>query len=238
MITRRTFRALATVVAFVAGSSVAAAAPIFAGYPPPGGASFSSTPPLGSLIDSPGKTRIYSNFDSSQWDALYWQITDGFVGNADFVTTNAGSALPTLSGNQLTWRLSELLTAGSTSTAVQLVTKFYQADGLTPLLASDFVVGDPGMPLLLLQFTPAELAAWGGGFQVQQVYQTLSGQDVKDFYDPIPGSGFIASSTNAAFWYDQPTSVPEPTSLSLFGGGLLALAGSVYRRSARSRLSR
>lgn len=217
------------------GAVTSQAAPIAAGFPAPGGTTFSSTGL--NLVDSPGRTRIYSGFDTSAWSILYWQITTGFIGDLTFDTALAASATPSISGNQITWSFSDqwnIATAfGTVTTSATLRTRFYQMDGVTPLLASDFVSLGAGYPQTMLEITAADLAAWGGGFQVNQLFM-VGGMDAADYYNSLATSGGFNSTTNAGFWY-EPAAVPEPTTLTLLGAGLAAGARKLRKRAKQGR---
>ena len=228
--------------------STGLAAPIYAGYPPPGGATFSASG--GALTDASGRTRIYGGFDTSggSFSELYFDILTGSV------TPVPGSGLTfdtrwnsdggfgwssqagitneeTIGLGTITWPTG----TGSASTGVNLILDFYQADGTTPINGHFLVstIGD-GLPALVFDMSPADLIAWGGGFQVEQRYQTSGGLPLGPYYnstDPA-GSGFkLNSATNGAFWYDPPTSsdVPEPGSLFLLGGGFFVAARKLRR---------
>ena len=229
---RRTLIALTIAGVLAVTASTARASIIGPIYPAPGGTTF--TTDGGSLIGqnpSPYRTRIYSGFDSTQWDTLYFNLTDGTIGNVFFTTDTTPY---TLSGNTIEWLPTTQWTFntafGPVSTSVKLVTSFYQADGTTPLSVSDFTLAPmAGMPGLVLDISAADLLSWGGGFQVRQVYQTLAGVDASDFYNGFSTFGGFSSATNAAFYY---TPVPEPATLVLSGFGI---AATVYRRRRAER---
>jgi len=215
------------------GAASSQASPISAGFPAPGGTTFSSVG--ASLSDSPGRTRIYSGFDTSAWSVLYWQITTGFIGDLTFDTSLAASSTPSISGNQITWSFSDVwniaTASGTVTTSATLRTRFYQMDGVTPLTAADFVSLGAGYPQTLLEITAADLAAWGGGFQVQQLFMVGAG-DAADFYNSLSTFGGFNSATNAGFWY-EPAAVPEPTTLTLLGAGLAVGARKLRKRAKR-----
>ena len=222
---------LAVAVHVSAGSSQAG--PILAGFPAPGGTTFSSVG--ANLSDSPGRTRIYSGFDTSAWSILYWQITSGNIGDLTFDTALASSSTPTIVGNEITWTFTDVwniaTASGTVTTSATLRTRFYELDGVTPLALTDFVLLGAGYPQTLLEITAADLAAWGGGFQVQQLYMVGAG-DAADYYNSLQTFGGFNSATNAAFWY-EPAAVPEPTTLTLLGAGLAAGARKLRRRAKR-----
>lgn len=219
----------AVVAGGIAVASRSEAVPIYAGYPAPGGTTFSSTG--SSLIDNTGVTRNYSGFDSNAWDALYWNITSAGVNLFNSCcTANIGvdtsTASGSVAGNTVTWNLGTLVVGtgfGTYSTPVSLVTMFFDWTS-TPI--TSFVAGSPGMPTTVLKITPADLSTWAGGFRVNQ--RVLAGAgSLQSWFDSIPGkspSASLGTSTGAAFWYDPPTEpVPEPGTVLLVGSGLSAL---------------
>ena len=220
--------------------SIGQASPIGPVYPPPGSVTFSSNAdPTHTLIGPNGLTRSYSGFNPiGNWSELYWNITDASVDGVTLDTiTGAGLGSASLTGNEIDWVASTPFSffdpacSCTLTNAVEFTTKFYQADGTTPLLSSDFSMGGPGMPLGVLDITPASLASWGGGFKVQQLWTIVGDGDVATYFNSHNGGGGLSSASNAAFWYDPPAAsgVPEPGSLFLLGGGFLIAARKLRR---------
>src|SRR5687767_7214367 len=207
-------------------------------FPAPGGTTFSASGSQIGQNPSPYSNRLYSGFDPDMWDALYFNVTGGNIGNVVFDTSNAATATFTQAGNVITWFPTTQWTFntafGSVSTGVKLVTSFFEADDSTALLASDFVLApEAGLPQIVLDISESSLTNWGGGYRVHVVYQTLGGIDVSDFYNSHNTLGPFATGSSGGFFYEE---VPEPGSLALLGIACLGAAPRLRaRRSAHGR---
>ena len=205
-------------------------------WQPPGGVTWNNTG--GGNVTEGGTTWSYTNFDTSQFDQLYWglnQLDYGPAG-AGLDGTLTDFSFISVSGNTATW-------AGAT-------TWYDSIDGTTPIdatiryqmtlvgggswitdLASIGLDGSAGYGDL-----GAVANIGGADFSVELIMEADLNNDGNWIALNGPGGvqqhssrdGATRSSFATTFYYTEPSPVPELGSLALFGLGLLVLG--VFRR--------
>jgi hypothetical protein len=227
------------------------AAPVFAtpigpAYPAPGGNNFSSTGSAGSTASSPyGAVGTYTNFDPSQFDALYW----GLQSVKGPLNTASGSSqdfvFQSLSSTEAVWTAPSAvfidnLVGPDYTLAARFRSRFLDMNGnnITGSAVLANSVGISGTPYVLAM-NDASLASWGGGFKVTRLFEVQTGSTwtgVNDFFNNVqtpPCNGCVVTSTNGAFWSEAPVQgaeVPEPTSLMMLGSGIAFIGRRLVRR--------
>jgi hypothetical protein len=205
-------------------------------FPPPGGVTFSSA---GNIGQGNGKTNYYQNFDTSQFQDLYWgPVTVGDIGGGGDMTFSSYSAA---NGIAIWTGPSFSFFDPANSTPYNLPTRFelqvqpytgspqgFTAGGET--LTTKGAVGITGA-------ANEPVFHVNGSYQAQMEFQVDSGGGtwvgVYDFYNSHNGGGLVNTSVNNGFW-DTDATVPEPASICLFAT-FCGLTGLQLRRRLRVR---
>lgn len=209
-------------LALLCATGVAQAATFSAGYPPPGGVTFTKT---GSTISVGGRRANYTNFDLSQTGVLYFGLSMnlGMDGNSPALTYD--SALSNLSSG-------EAVFTGTTNVdGSQVFTRFVEdfTDDSNAALALT-TSGVPGFAALSGGDVPVLLVT--GNYHVQGAFLASSNPNsgftaAGPFYDNYPfkpaGERKLNSGTSGTFYWTAPNAgVPEPAAWGLM---ILGFAG-------------
>jgi hypothetical protein len=215
-------------------SSPAHAAIVGPTFPPPGDVIFSSSG--AGLGFNGGKTFNFSGFDSTAYSNLYWGIVDPAKngGNINPSTQNQtlsslASTTAILSGSTLfdtafgTVNLSTetivTITSGGTFQLATSVPGLTGSEGFVTHVTGDFTVNIQMLTFWTGQAPPGFNNPSAGWYATNVLYNALN----------TTGAG-TTTSASGGFWSEPaaiPT-VPEPSSIALFGMGALGLA--FYRR--------
>lgn len=217
-----------TVLALALLSSLANAALIEAGFPPPGGVTYSSTGSSPDEAHAGGLTWHFSAFDPAAYDELYYSVKWLGLGenSADPMTFDAGAS--NLANGVSVWTNTfDFYNAqtGITQTVNGAFT-LTVTDALdNPLALTDAAsIGEDGNLGGMLNVA--------GDFNANWLF-TINGTAALDWYDSQPNgpANHLWTSVGGSFFYSEVSQVPLPAAAWLFGSAVLGLGVVGRRRS-------
>jgi len=206
--------------------------PSYAGFPPPGGVTYSGS---GSATSAGGRTWSYSDFNPTAYGDLFYTVTTPIL-------SFQNSATDTLSFNAGLSDLASGLAVWTGATQVQLSNYSWQ----TIYTEFKLTVKDFGnIPLALTSGSSVGLLGLGAVLDVNGNFKatfeflasTTNGsgyQAARTLYDGLSRltSGQLSSSAGGAFYATAP--VPEPETYAMFAVGLGLLGFMSRRRKVRA----
>lgn len=211
----------ATVFAICIASTAPAA--ILAGYPAPGGTTYSA---IGSAQHDGGQTATYSGFDPSAFDQLWWGVEElGAAMDGAIDSPGESMSLFSMSGAVAVWKGTTSLVAGPVFTRLTATIISGAADWVDPVSVG---IGSPEI------YAATEVDATVD-FVVHMIleasFDDISYASYLPFFDANTGPSEDGNSRVSYYRNFYYTPVPLPAALPLALAGVGALAG--LKRRAR-----